>query len=139
MPTNLDYDKKEITGSIAYCGLICKLCHLSSVCDGCKSTDNNCPKYLSEEGCFQHECCLKKNLNGCWECEEFPCDNDMYSIESDQKIKAFARCIKEDGAEQFIQYVLDNKERGIDVAIGKDYDNKTEAEVLKLLRTGASV
>jgi len=29
----------------------------------------------------------------------------------------------------------DNKERGMDVSSGKDYDNKTEKEVLSLLRT----
>jgi len=136
MPEKLEYIKKDIIESIAYCGLICKLCHLSDTCGGCKSTTNSCGKYLSEEGCFQHNCCLKKGLNGCWECQEFPCDKDMYSTDHDPKIKAFARCIKEDGVDQFIQYVLDNKERGMDVSSGKDYDNKTEKEVLSLLRTG---
>ena len=136
MPENLKYIKKDIIESIAYCGLICKLCHLSDTCGGCKLTTNSCGKYLSEEGCFQYKCCLKKGLNGCWECQEFPCNKDMYSTDHDPKIKAFARCIKEDGVDQFIQYVLENIKRGLDVSIGKDYDNKTEKEVLSLLRTG---
>ncbi|MFW9821262.1 MAG: DUF3795 domain-containing protein [Candidatus Thorarchaeota archaeon] len=136
MPENLRYTKKDIIESIAYCGLICKFCHLSDTCDGCKSTTNSCGKYLSEEGCFQHSCCQKKGLKGCWECQEFPCDKDIYSADYDPKIRAFARCIKEDGVDQFIQYVLDNNKRGLDVSIGKDYDNKTEKEVLCLLRTG---
>ena len=102
-------------------------------CNGCRSNKTQC----WTPDCWIRECCVNnKNLEYCYECQEFPCDRDMYSTDYDPKIKAFARCIKEDGVDQFIQYVLDNKERGMDVSSGKDYDNKTEKEVLSLLRTG---
>jgi len=128
--------KKEIIDSIAYCGLICKLCFKADECAGCKSAKNNCGKHLSESGCCQRKCCIDKNINGCWECEAFPCNKDMYSDSHDGKIKAFAMCIKEDGIEQFVDYVLENSRRGLDVRMNKDYDFKSEKEVLQLLRAG---
>jgi hypothetical protein len=129
-------DKQEIIESIGYCGLICKLCLHADECGGCKSTSNTCAKHISEAGCYQLDCCVKKSINGCWECEEFPCDKDMYSPVNDAKVKAFARCIKDDGAEKFIEYVLVNQKRGLDIRKDKDYDHRTEEEVLNLLRTG---
>ena len=129
-------DKVKIKISIAYCGLICDLCHLADECDGCKSENNNCGKHLSEAGCFQRGCCINKNIDGCWECDDFPCDKDMYSDRHDPKVKAFARCIREDGAEAFVDYILKNLKRGLDVRYQGDYDSKTESEVLTLLRKG---
>lgn len=61
----------------------------------------------------------------------------MYSDKHDGKVKAFARCIKEDGTVQFIDYVLKNIKKGLDVRMNKDYDFKSEKEVLQLLRTGS--
>src|SRR5659263_20367 len=66
---------EEIKNSIAYCGLICKLCHFSSTCDGCKS-DFGCEEW---EDCVHRKCCIEKNINGCWECEEAPCDKKMFA------------------------------------------------------------
>lgn len=37
----------EVADSIAYCGLVCKLCHLADTCDGCKSENNCCGRRLS--------------------------------------------------------------------------------------------
>lgn len=130
-------DRDRIIKSIAYCGLICELCHQANECDGCKSEKNNCGKHLSEAGCFQRMCCIKKNINGCWECDNFPCDKDMYSNNHDPKVKAFARCIKEDGVENFINCVLENNKRGLDIKYQGDYDFRNETEVLALLRKGS--
>lgn len=33
---------KDITNSIAYCGLVCRLCHLAYKCDVCRSKNNCC-------------------------------------------------------------------------------------------------
>ena len=131
-------NKNVIIDSVAYCGLICILCHKADQCNGCKSENTSCDKYLSDEGCFQRSCCINKNINGCWECSDFPCDKDMYSSTHDPKIKAFARCIQKDGIKNFIDYVLENKKKGLDVRFQKDYDNRTEEDVLKMLRTGKS-
>jgi len=127
---------QAIINSVAYCGLVCRLCHLADKCDGCKSATNKCGKHLSEEGCLQRNCCIEKNLDGCWQCDDFPCNKDMYSEKYDRKIVAYARCIKEEGVEQFIKYIIKNEKVGIKYGLNKDYDFKNEDQVLDLLRFG---
>lgn len=131
-------NKKEIVESISYCGLICKLCHLADECDGCKNTASKCPNHSQKwGGCYQRNCCTDKNLNGCFECEEFPCNKDMFSETHDVRIRAFVRCIKEEGSEKLIDYIIENDKKNIKYGFQKDYDFKqNEEEVLKLLRTG---
>lgn len=84
-------DKNEIVVSISYCGLVCNLCHLKSECDGCRNTANKCPNHSGKwEGCYHRNCCIKKNIDGCWECEDFPCKNDMFFSDThDLRIRAF--------------------------------------------------
>lgn len=56
------------------------------------------------------------------------------------KIRAFVTCIKEDGLERFLEYIVRNTSKGIVYhreGIRGDYDLESEAEVLKLLRTGS--
>lgn len=127
-------DKEKITRSIAYCGLICEFCHQSNECDGCKSERNNCGKYLSEAGCFQRSCCIKQNIVGCWVCDSFPCNKDMYSNSHAPKVKAFAMCIREDGVDEFVNYILNCIESGMDITYRGDLDTKTQSEVLRILR-----
>ena len=134
---------EQIKNSISYCGLICLLCRDDIECS-CRR-DNHCGKRLSLEGCFQYTCCVSKNLNGCWECPEAPCDKDMFSpidknrISARRKLRAFITCIKEDGIEKFSQYIINNIEKGIVYhrnGIYGDYDLENEEDILKLLRTG---
>jgi len=127
---------KEKELSVAYCGLVCYLCNADGTCN-CKS-ENNCGKRLSPAGCFQYDCCREKGLQGCWECSDSPCGKDMLSPEK-IKIRAFVRCIKEDGIEKFIEYLERNAEKGIIYhrsGIYGDYDLDTEDQVIKLLRSG---
>lgn len=134
---------EQIANSVAYCGLICSLCRDDVECN-CK-TDNHCGKRLSKEGCFQFDCCVRKGINGCWECSEAPCDKDMFSpnkterISSRTKLRAFITCIKEDGIDNFAKYISNNAKNGIIYhrnGIYGDYDLKTEEDILQLLRTG---
>lgn len=129
-------EKKDIIDSIAYCGLICGLCFKTKECDGCKQTASACKSNYREEGCYQRKCCREHKLSGCWECVQFPCHKGIYNNDNNPKIKAFAYCIKEDGIDKFIEYVLVNKKRGLNCEKGKDYDFKPIDEVLLLLRTG---
>lgn len=125
---------QEIIASIACCGLVCKLCHLAGECDGCKETASKCSvKSEKDKGCYHRNCCLEKGINGCWECTDFPCDNQMFIGRTSREIKGFCRCIKEDGVETFIESILANQEKGIPYGL-KGYGDKTEAEVVKLLR-----
>lgn len=123
--------------SIAYCGLICNLCNPEGKCS-CKS-DNHCGKRLSPEGCYQYNCCTMKGINGCWECQESPCGKDMLAKDK-TKMRAFVRCIKEDGINNFIEYIKRNQQEGVVYhrsGIMGDYDLPTEEEILALLRKRA--
>lgn len=124
---------EEIKNSIAYCGLICKLCHLSSTCDGCKS-HSGCEEW---QDCVHRRCCIEKNINGCWECEEAPCDKKMFGNGHDIRIRAFIKFMKEEGPEKLIKCLIENEKRGIKYGYQKDYDGKkSEEEVIALLREG---
>ena len=134
MNTSRTVDERAIISSIGYCGLICKICHFSNECGGCKSNDNRCSKYLSEAGCFQYDCCEKKGIMGCWECTEFPCAEDMYSESASPKVKAFTICIRENGIEKLAVYIRRALDQGLDITLGGDLDHKTENEILAILR-----
>lgn len=132
-------DRKEIVESIACCGLVCAFCHLSKECDGCKYTASRCASHSQHwGGCFQRNCCADKRISGCWECDDFPCDREMFDTATHGvKMRAHVRCIKEDGADKFIEYIMNNEKNGIKYGYQKDYDLlKTEDAVLGLLRTG---
>ena len=131
-------DKKEIVESISYCGLICSLCHLADQCDGCKNHTYMCSNHSEKwDGCHHRNCCIEQNLKGCWECDNFPCIKDMYSHTHDVRLRAFARCIREDGLDKLAEYIIGNEEKGIRYGYQKDYDFKqNEDEVLVILRTG---
>jgi hypothetical protein len=129
-------NEKEISARIAYCGLVCELCSPDHSCN-CK-TDNHCGKRLSPQGCYQYNCCREKGFEGCWECENSPCGIDMLSKEK-LKIRAFVRCIKEDGLEAFSQYINKNAQNCIVYhrsGVFGDYDLDSEEKILNLLRTG---
>jgi hypothetical protein len=106
----LNMDMQALVESIAYCGLVWGKCHLSQWCDGCKNTAKLCERSAV---CFQRNCCIQKGLNGCWECSDFPCYEDMHGPGHDLRIRAFVSFIRSEGAEALIDCVLRNEERGI--------------------------
>ena len=129
-------NEEEIIRSVACCGLLCNLCQSPEVCS-CR-TNNHCGKRLAPGGCFQHDCCAEKGIEGCWQCADAPCGKDMLA-EGKVKMRAFITCIRQDGSEQCARYIVRNQKAGVvyhrDGIFG-DYDLQTEDEVLKLLREG---
>ena len=128
---------REIAESVAPCGLVCALCR--NDCKGCNKSKDSEISCM----CFQRKCCRKKGLKGCWECPDFPCKSDMFDeTKHDVRIKAFVRCIKEDGTQKFAEYILRNENNGViyhrdNKNYTGDYDwLKNEEEVISLLRTG---
>lgn len=129
--------KEEVANSIAYCGLVCRFCHLADTCDGCKSENNCCGRHVSSDGCYQYNCCVERGLNGCWECQDFCCEKDIFSNSHDIRLRAFVRCAREEGVGMLAEYVLNNQQNGICYGHQKDYDGLgSEEAVLMLLRTG---
>lgn len=117
---------------VAYCGLLCGYCHPEGSCRAA----NSCGKRLSPDGCFQYACCTSKGIGGCWECPDAPCGRDMLAP-GKIKMRAFVRCIKEDGIEKFLGYLNRNEKNGVvyhRTGITGDYDLPIEDEVLNLLR-----
>ena len=127
-------NEKDITESIGYCGLVCALCHNAKICEGCKSKHCGCSKQKSKEGCYQYQCCKKKGINGCWECDDAPCEHDMFSKQHNIRNRAFIRFAKYEGVEELGKCVFINQLRGIKYGFGKDYDHcNTESEVVEIL------
>jgi hypothetical protein len=61
----------------------------------------------------------------------------MFSNTHDTRLRAFVRCIKEEGTTKLAEYLIINQQNDILYGHNKDYDNlKNEEIVLKLLRTG---
>ena len=126
-------DKQALIDSIAYCGLVCGLCHLRTDCDGCRNTARLCDR---SDVCYQRKCCLQKGLPGCWECAEFPCGRDMHAPPHDLKIRAFVAFMQAEGAGALIECLLKNAEQGILYGHGRDYDGRSsEEEVIRLLKS----
>ncbi len=133
---NNQCDADDLIESIAYCGLICGLCFLAARCDGCKTANNRCDRNLSDEGCYQKRCCQARGFEGCWQCWNLiDCMQGIYSSGKYSKVKAFAICIQEDGADAFMSYVLKNQAKGFSVEKDRDYDGKLVDEVLAMLRS----
>jgi hypothetical protein len=132
-------NEQETVSKIAYCGLFCPLCHKADECDGCKSDHNCCGKYLSEGGCYQYNCCTEKGIQGCWECEQGPCDQDMFSNGHAVRNRVFVKVARQEGLEKLIEYVLRNQEAGIRYGWNKDYDQlDNEEAVIDLLHKGVN-
>lgn len=127
-------NEKDVIASVGRCGLICALCHEATFCGGCKSKNPNCAKHAKKEGCYQYRCSKRKGLEGCWECDEAPCEYDMFSQEHSIRNRAFVRFAKYEGVEELGKCVFRNSIYGIRYGLGKDYDQfETEEEVVRLL------
>lgn len=113
---------------LAICGLACALCSAED-CPGCKERGGECPVY---------RCAVKKGLEGCHQCERFPCDEKMLSgIRS----RAFNRYARLYGAPALLERLRINQKNGVVYhdpgCLTGDYDACcTEEEVLELLKNG---
>jgi len=86
------------------CGLACLLCSakLSNTCEGCTSSKVNTCKIKA--------CCETLKIEGCYACDRFPCEQEMFS---NQRICAFVEVTKEIGLENLVQALHNNQAKGI--------------------------
>lgn len=117
---------------VAYCGLACFLCSERD-CIGCHN--GGCEKH---GWCKNYNCCKEKRIEGCWECDEFPCNEGMLKK---MRICAFARFAKEYGKAELIRCLLKNKNRGIEYhyegQLTGDYDKcQIEEEIIEMIING---
>jgi len=125
----MSYSVEEIKDSIAYCGLVCKLCNEGKTgqCIGCRGKCG---------GCSIKECAQDRKINGCWECNEFPCSQGMFK---GNRNRAFIQCAKDEGVHRLAEYLKKNYDQGIQYhkADGSkgDYDIiDSEEQILQLLK-----
>jgi hypothetical protein len=111
--------------NFAPCGLICSLC--KETLKGCKGCRNG----GGDQKCYQLNCCRKKAIAGCRECEDFPCDNGYFADpEWRGVIIGFARCVKEYGPEKFFSLVKSKFGNIIDY---EEYLSITEQNIINML------
>ena len=118
---------------IAYCGLACCICSENQKCPSCQAGGCDIHGW-----CKNYNCCREKELNGCWECNEFPCSGGMLDK---PRIRAFAHFANDYGTEELARCLLRNKENGIkyhyDGQLVGDYDLcKTEEEIIEMIKYG---
>lgn len=117
----------------AYCGLACCICSENENCVGCRN--EGCE---DKEWCKNYNCCREKGINGCWECEDFPCQGGMLDK---MRIRVFAKFIAEYGESELIENLERNEKAGIvyhyEGQLIGDYDKpQTEEEIMNIIKYG---
>jgi len=65
----------KLVSTIAPCGLVCGVCvHATPEREGCAG----CREGGGDKRCYQRTCCQDRSLQGCWECDEFPCEHGYF-------------------------------------------------------------
>lgn len=122
--------KREL--GIAYCGLACCLCEKEG-CPGCRN--EGC---TGREWCKNFRECKEKEIDGCWECNDFPCSGGMLDK---LKSRTFAKLILEFGEDQMMDWLERNEKAGIVYhepnSIFGDYDKfDSEDQIRELVISG---
>jgi hypothetical protein len=95
---------------VAYCGLVCGpvCCHALEGCVGCGAGGG-------AEGCEKRECCRERQIEGCWQCADFPCGKGFYGDEAWRGLNVgCVQMVKEMGRERFGRFVLERLKKGFD-------------------------
>ncbi|CAA7600865.1 Protein of unknown function DUF3795 [Acididesulfobacillus acetoxydans] len=117
---------------LALCGLACVLCSHED-CSGCK--ERGCKE---GSNCSVYQCATGKGFDGCYQCDEFPCEEKMLQ---GIRNRAFNRYAKEHGKQALLDRLRDNFEQGIKYhkldSLKGDYDMiDTENQVIQLIQFG---
>ena len=117
----------ELWKTVAYCGLICGVCFGKGRCE-CRTA----PK-PEEADCYQRNCCIRREIDGCWECDDFPCDNGYFGEEHGGwrgLCVASVQYVREHGREALADLVVRKHGAQMDHS---PYMHKTPKEALRIL------
>jgi RimJ/RimL family protein N-acetyltransferase len=119
---------------ISFCGLACALCS-EEACVGCKA--RGCKEVCD---CSVYKCAIAKELDGCYQCDQFPCDEGMLR---GTRIRAFNQYARQFGKQALLNRLHSNFENGITYhrpdGLTGDYDSlETEDEIMQLIQFGKS-
>ena len=113
---------------LGLCGLACVLCGAED-CLGCKAR-------AAKEGCdcSVYKCVTARGLDGCYQCDDFPCGEDMHKS---KRVRAFNLYAKQFGKAALLERLRINYENGIAYHRGNekgDYDLlETEEAIMRLI------
>lgn len=118
---------------LALCGLACVLCSTDD-CPGCKTRGRkdgyDCPVY---------KCATKKGIDGCYQCSDFPCNEDMLQGIRNRAFNQYARQFSK---KDLLTRLRTNYEDGVAYhrsdGMKGDYDLlETEDDIFRLIRFGS--
>jgi len=95
---------------VAYCGLVCQpVCtHAQSGCVGCGAGGG-------AEACAKRDCCRERQIEGCWQCDDFPCAQGAYGDDAWRGLNVgCVQLAKEMGTTGFGALVLERLGKGFD-------------------------
>ena len=100
--------EQDLVKTIAYCGLVCSLCK-----GACKP---DCRGGAGPKDCYQRDCCKKKGFNGCWQCEDFPCQHGFFEEGNEYRgiCLGSIQCIKDFGPQKYLDLTVKNLGQVID-------------------------
>lgn len=126
-------NNKEMLNGVGYCGLVCMFCN---GCNSCREKDSGI--MIEDIECYHKRCSLISNLNGCWECEKFPCsEGNMFN---NIRVRSFVQFIKDEGIETFMDCIVRNQQNGITYGEKNDYDKvSTSEEIIGLINQGKNL
>lgn len=122
---------------LAMCGLACVLCS-SEECPGCKAKGCADKGHYNKSACAIYACAAKKELEGCYQCSEYPCKEGIFQ---NVRVRAFNQYAAQFGERALLERLRENYSNGIfyhDPEGGKgDYDClDSEDEIMELLQFG---
>jgi len=119
---------QELLETVAYCGLVCGLCvHAAPEREGCAGCRNG----GGSRDCHQRTCCTDKGLDGCWQCEVFPCDEGFFGDDAWRGLCiGSVRCVKKHGLPAYVDRLVSRLGRSLELG---DYRHMSPDEVQGLL------
>jgi len=118
---------RELRDTVGYCGLICGVCPGAGQCD-CRTA----PK-PEEAGCIQRNCAIDKGIDGCWECDDFPCGEGYFGPQHGGwrgLCVASVQYAREHGLDALVDLVVRRHGPRMDHS---PYMHKSPADVLRIL------
>lgn len=115
-----------LDATVGNCGLVCGVCkNIEKGCQGCRSGGG-------ADDCYQRRCCLERNIDGCWQCDIFPCDKGFFDDEEWKGLCiGFVKCIKAKGIEKFVSLVESKLGKLIEYG---EFRFRNEQEIVTMLR-----
>ena len=125
---------KDSLDAVAYCGLACLICSETDPeganCPGCRAGGG-------EAGCHQRLCCKGRGIDGCWQCDDFPCDEGFATDGHDPAFRGFwvasVRAVREHGLDRYVALVREKMGECVDHA---DYRCVDALKITAMLTEG---